>query len=97
MIVLVAQYQAQPGRGDEVEAAVKRMASLVKQHEPGCLLYQANRSREDPDHFLLYEQYADEAALEAHRQAPHFKEIVEGTIVPMLDKRERAFYNLVAS
>ena len=96
MIVLVAQYQAQPGRGDEVEAAIKRMALLVKQHEPGCILYQANRSRENPDHFLLYEQYADEAALAAHRVMPHFKEIVEGTIVPMLDKREREFFTLVA-
>ena len=96
MIVLVAQYQAQPGRGDEVEAAIQRMALLVKQHEPGCILYQANRSRENPDHFLLYEQYADEAALAAHREAPHFKEIVEGTIVPMLEKREREFFNLVA-
>jgi quinol monooxygenase YgiN len=96
MIVLVAQYQAKPGRGDEVEAALKRMAPLVQAHEPGCGFYQANRSRENPDHFLLYEQYADEAALAAHRETPHFKEIVEGTIVPLLDKREREFYNLVA-
>jgi quinol monooxygenase YgiN len=96
MIVLVAQYQAKPGRGDEVEAALKQMAPLVKEHEPGCILYQANRSRENPDHFLLYEQYADEAALAAHREAPHFKQIVEGTIVPMLDKRERTFFNLGA-
>jgi len=96
MIVLVAQYHVQPGRGDEVEAAIKRMAQLVKEREPGCILYQANRSRENSDHFLLYEQYADEAALAAHREAPHFKEIVEGTIAPMLEKREREFFNLVA-
>jgi quinol monooxygenase YgiN len=96
MIVLVAQYQAKPGRGDEVEAALKRIAPLVQAHEPGCRMYQANRSRENPDHFLLYEQYADEAALAAHRETPHFKELIEGTIVPMLETREREFYNLVA-
>jgi quinol monooxygenase YgiN len=96
MIVLVARYQAKPGRGDEVEAALKRMAPLVQAHEPGCRLYQANRSRENPDQFLLYEQYADEAALAAHRETSHFKEIVEGTIVPLLDAREREFYTLVA-
>jgi quinol monooxygenase YgiN len=96
MIVLVARYQAQAGRGDEVEAALKRMAPLVQAHEPGCGLYKANRSRENPDQFLLYEQYADEAALAAHRETAHFKEIIEGTIVPMLDSREREFYTLVA-
>jgi quinol monooxygenase YgiN len=95
MIVLVARYQAKPGHGDEVEAALKQMAPLVKAHEPGCGLYQANRSRENPDQFLLYEQYVDEAALAAHRETPHFKQIIEGTIVPMLETREREFYNLV--
>lgn len=95
MIVLVARYTVQAGRGDEVEAALRRMAPLVKQHEPGCNLYQVNRSRENPDFFLLYEQYVDQAALEAHRETPHFKEIIEQTIIPLLDKRERELYDLV--
>src|SRR5438105_4167642 len=97
MVVLVAKYYVKPGKGDEVEAALKKMAPHVKEQEPGCLLYQANRSRESPDLFLLYEQYRDMAALEAHRATPHFKEIIEGTIVPLLDKREREFYEPVVS
>ncbi len=97
MIVLVARYQAQAGKADEVEAALKRMAPLVHDTEPGCLLYQANRSTANPDHFLLYDQYIDEAALEAHRQTDHFRDIIEGTIVPMLESRVREFYRLVAS
>ena len=50
---------------------------------------------ENPDLFLLYEHYADQAALAAHRETPHFKEIIEGTIVPLLDKRERELYTSV--
>jgi quinol monooxygenase YgiN len=95
MIALVAVYHCQPGKGDEVEAQLKRMAPLVTEHEPGCRLYQASRSQENPDVFLLYELYADQAALEVHRETPHFKEIIEGTVVPLLRKRERTFYNLV--
>jgi quinol monooxygenase YgiN len=97
MIVLVAKYQVQAGRGDEVAAALQRMAPLVKAGEPGCKLYQACRAQDNPDQFLLYEQYEDEAALLAHRETPHFKEIVEGTIVPLLEKRERELYNLAVS
>jgi quinol monooxygenase YgiN len=97
MIVLVARYYVKAGQGDTVEAALKKMAPLVKAHEPGCRLYQANRSRENADEFLLYEHYVDQAALEAHRETPHFKEIIEGTIVPLLERRERAFYDLVVS
>ena len=94
-IVLLARYYAREGRGDEVEAALHRMAPLVREREPGCWLYQVNRSRENRDHFLLYEQYADTAALEAHRETAHFHEIIEATIVPLLNRRERDLYDLV--
>ncbi len=95
MIVLVARYQVKPGKGGEVLEALSRMAPLVKEQEPGCKLYQVSRSTEDPDHFLLYEQYVDQAAFEGHRTTPHFKEIVEAIVVPLLDKREREIYELV--
>jgi autoinducer 2-degrading protein len=94
MIVLVARYQGKPGQGDAIEAALKQMAPQVAANEPGCKLYQACRSQEHPDQFLLYEQYVDEAALLHHRETPHFQQIIEGTIVPLLEKRERELYTL---
>ena len=48
MIVLTAKYFVKAGNGDEVEAALRRMAPLVKASEPGCKLYHANRSAENP-------------------------------------------------
>ena len=48
MIVLTAKYFVKAGRGDEVEAALRRMAPLVKAGEPGCTLYHANRAAENP-------------------------------------------------
>ena len=95
MIVLIATYQVKPGKVADVEAALRRMAPLVKQHEPGCKLYQVSRAHDDPNRLVLYEQYLDQAALDAHRATPHFKEIIEGTIAPLLDSRERAFYELI--
>jgi quinol monooxygenase YgiN len=94
MIVLVARYYGKEGQGDTIAAALKQMAPRVAQDEPGCRFYQASRAQDNPDNFLLYEHYVDEAALLAHRQTPHFQEIIEGTIVPLLEKRERALYTL---
>ena len=34
MVVLVAMYQVKPGKGDEVAAALQRMAPLVKAESP---------------------------------------------------------------
>jgi quinol monooxygenase YgiN len=92
---LVARYYGQSGKGDIIEDALKRMAQRVAESEPGCLLYQASRSPEKPDQFLLYEQYKDELALLGHRATPHFQELVEQTILPLLEKREREIYTLV--
>jgi autoinducer 2-degrading protein len=97
MIVLAAYYFGTPGSGDTVAEKLKEMAVHVKASEPGCLLYHANRSVDNPDNFLLYELYADDDALAAHRETPHFKEIIEGTIIPLLEKRERVFYEQVVS
>jgi (4S)-4-hydroxy-5-phosphonooxypentane-2,3-dione isomerase len=97
MVVLVAKYIVKAGHGDSVAAALKRMAALVKAGEPGCTVYQANRAAENPDLFLLYEHYTDQAALAAHRETPHFKEIIEGTIVPLLERRERELYESIVA
>jgi len=94
MIVLVARYHGKAGQGDAIEATLKRIAPLVAAQEPGCRLYHACRSQDNPDLFLLYEHYVDEAALLGHRETPHFKEIIEGTIMPLLEKRERELYTL---
>ena len=96
MIVLVARYYAQAGQGDTIEAALKQMGQRVAADEPECKLYLPNRSQEHPDQFLMYEHYADEAALLAHRETPHFKEFIEGTVVPLLERREREVYTLIA-
>jgi (4S)-4-hydroxy-5-phosphonooxypentane-2,3-dione isomerase len=97
MIVLVAKYYAKPGNTDAIESTLRTMSDLVRRHEPECKLYQVSRSQDDPNLFLLYEHYTDEAALAAHRETPHFKEHIEGTIVPLLEKRERELYELAIS
>jgi len=42
----------------------------VRKAEPGCLVYRPHRSTKDPDVFVFYEQYKDDAAFDAHRKAP---------------------------
>lgn len=89
MRALIARYQVKTGRGDEVAALLEEMAAAVAADEPACVLYRAARSVEHPDLFILYEEYTDQAALEAHRETPHFRRYIEGAIVPLLESRER--------
>src|ERR1700687_6212546 len=40
--------------------------------EPGCLRFNVLHDQQDPNVYYFFEVYRDEAALEAHRAAPHY-------------------------
>ena len=71
VITVIAKIRAAKGKGDALGALLVEQAAAVRAAEPGCLLYRPHRSKKDPELFVFYEQYTDEAALEAHRKAPH--------------------------
>ncbi len=95
MYVVVARFVAQEGSGDEIAALLAEMTPHANA-EPGCHKYIINRSVDDPNTFLLYEQYADETAFAAHRENPEFQRIIIGKVVPLLADRGREIYELVA-
>lgn len=67
---LYAQFRAEEGRGDEVAALVRGYGGKVSA-EPGNVRFDAHRLADDRDSFFVYEEYADEAAFQAHLQTPH--------------------------
>lgn len=95
MYVVVARFVAQDGSGDEVARLLAEMTPFATA-EPGCHKYIINRSMDDPNTFLLYEQYADEGAFGAHRENPEFQRIILGQVVPLLSDRSREIYELIA-
>jgi quinol monooxygenase YgiN len=94
LITLAVKYTCKPGQADAVLAALRRMSALVKQHEPGCKAYQISRSVENPDLLLLYELYDDQAAFDFHTQTDHFKRIIQGEVIPLLESRVRETFRL---
>jgi len=71
VLTVVAKIRAAKGKGDALAALLTEQACVVRKAEPGCLVYRPHRSTSDPDLFVFYEMYEDEAAFDAHRQAPH--------------------------
>jgi quinol monooxygenase YgiN len=89
--VVTATWRARKGEEDRISEILQVMTRLTRA-EPGCRLYQAHRSVEDPQVFFLYEQYDDEVAFQVHAAAAYFQENVLGEAVPRLESRQRAFY-----
>ena len=55
--------------------------------EPGCRLYIGSQSTQDPRRFCFYEQYDNQAALDAHRAAPYFAEYVTNGLAKLMESR----------
>jgi quinol monooxygenase YgiN len=71
VLTVVAKIRAAKGKGDALAALLTEQAAVVRKMEPGCHIYRPHRSTSDPDLFVFYETYADDAAFELHRNAPH--------------------------
>jgi len=71
VLTVVARIRAAKGKEDALAALLVEQAAVVRSAEPGCLVYRVHRSTGDPALFLFYETYADDAAFETHRKAPH--------------------------
>ena len=92
--VVAATWRAREGEEERVRELLEILTPLCRA-EPGCLVYQAHRSTEDPRLFFIYEQYDDEAAFEEHAATEHVERYVRGEAVHLLEVRERAFYRLL--
>ncbi|HET9660050.1 MAG TPA: putative quinol monooxygenase [Thermomicrobiales bacterium] len=95
MFVVAARFIAKEGSGDQVATLLAEMTPFSKA-EPGCRTYIVNRSVDDRNTFLIYEQYVDAAAFDAHRDNPDFQRIIIGQVMPLLAGRSREIFDLVA-
>lgn len=78
---------------EEVAGYLRELAAGSRR-EPGCVTYIPHVVESEPDTVLIYEQYRDESAVEAHRASEHFRRFAVGGLYQrMLD---RAVENLTA-
>ena len=72
MYVIIAPIQIKEGYREEFIEAMLDDAKGSVNDEPGCLRFDVIQDAGDPHRIWLYEVYKDEAAFQAHTQAPHF-------------------------
>jgi quinol monooxygenase YgiN len=68
--------------------------ALASRQEPGCVTYVPHHMDGDPETVLIYEQYRDQQALEAHRASPHFQRYAVGGLYQLM--KDRSVENLTA-
>ncbi len=93
-LVQIVHLQVRP---DALDAFLSEAAANVRasRQEPGVLQFDLLQKQDDPHAFMLIEIYTDIAALEAHRQTPHFARWLEKGLPTLHGDRLRVLYNTV--
>jgi quinol monooxygenase YgiN len=91
VICVAVTYIVKQGCEDEA-AALFRTLTEHSRAEPGCRMYLVHRSTTDARQFFLYEQYVDQAALDAHRATPHFEQYVKRGLFQIIESRTPEIY-----
>jgi quinol monooxygenase YgiN len=94
MVVLAVTWMAKTGHEAEVAAIFSKLTEESRK-EPGCVVYQVHRHKTEPRRFFIYEQYKDDAALEAHRAAPHFLQHAKKDLPKVGERVEGNLYELL--
>ena len=69
MYVIIAPLQIKEGYKEQFVSGIKENASGAVHDEPGCLRFDVIHDANDDNRIWVYE---DEAAFQAHTQAPHY-------------------------
>ncbi len=93
-IALVVEFKLKPGQRDGFIARVRQHGAICLESEPGCLQFDVLVPNDTSDHVILYEVYADQAALDAHGETPRMAEYRRDT-QDMLIERNRTTCDLL--
>lgn len=72
MLAIWVKVRIKPDGRERFLQAIEVDALGSERDEPGCLRFNVLHDQQDPNVYYFYEVYRDEAALEAHRAAPHY-------------------------
>jgi quinol monooxygenase YgiN len=93
MVSFTVRMRFEPVDQDEISVILRELTTASRQ-EPGCVSYIAHFVEGVPGTVLIYEQYKDSAALDSHRETPHFKQYAIGGLYQKM--LERQLENLTA-
>ncbi|HZD47172.1 MAG TPA: antibiotic biosynthesis monooxygenase [Silvibacterium sp.] len=93
MITFTVRLRFKAEDRDEIREALRAVTEASRK-EPGCATYIPHIVDGDADTVVIYEQYKDAAAADAHRASAHFKKYIVGVLYQRM--LERTVENLHA-
>jgi quinol monooxygenase YgiN len=87
MISFTVRMRFKPEDHEQIQEALRAL-TFASRLEPGCLAYVPHTIEGDPNTVVIYEQFRDQAAREAHAASDHFKKYAVGCLYQRMLQRE---------
>ncbi|MBZ4023482.1 antibiotic biosynthesis monooxygenase [Rhodobacter sp. TJ_12] len=94
MFVQLVHIRVKPGCVDRF-LEVFRVNFEGTRAEPGNYRFDVLQDPEDDHHFVIYEGFVNEAAVDEHRKTAHYAEVVKGLAEIQIGGREKQFFRMV--
>src|SRR5215470_7397869 len=79
MIAIVVELKVPASASKDFAALAEQHARRCLEREPGCLQFDITQDPADPEQWVFYERYRDQAALDAHRKTDYLPKFLEAT------------------
>jgi quinol monooxygenase YgiN len=86
MVSFTVRMQFAKDDRDRITEILRNLA-LASRKEPGCVSYVPHHVDGDPETVLIYEQYRDQEAVDAHRSSAHFEQYAVGGLYQLMKER----------
>ncbi|MDR3209258.1 MAG: antibiotic biosynthesis monooxygenase [Oscillospiraceae bacterium] len=75
-IRVVANNYVSAEKAPEYLALAKQIVAKTNELDAGCISYNLFHDTMDPEHYVMLEEWEDQASLDKHMQAAHFQELI---------------------
>ena len=96
MTVFIATLRIKPGQEAEFERLQRELSDLTHATEPDTKVYDIVRSRDQPDTYVVYARFKDEAAFQLHQGTDFHERLVPPILATVAGEMDLKFYEFVA-
>lgn len=96
MSVFIAKLVVKEGKGGEFEKLQEELSELTHENEPDTLVYDVIKHREEPQTYVVYGRFKDEAAFDHHMQTEFHDRLVPPILECLAEEMELQFYDWIA-
>ena len=96
MTAFIARMTVPPARQAEFEKLCAELSETAHRVEPGLVVYDVARHREDRDTYVFYARFRDEEAFQWHQQAGFHQRLVPPILDCVDGEMDLQFFDWVA-